>query len=1046
MKAGAVALTVALGLWCCSRQPAADTATLPGEAGARTAIQNAPDAHLTPGIHGIILRAHAGEIAVTAAQGLTAQDLDAQPFQLTAFTAICSFRGNGRLAAWNAALARGCNALTVEDAAEAKRLPAGVRAHLQLPGLDWPAWMAANGIPAGQFAALVQTDTAQAIQRAGGALPPASGALLTLVPAWPFLDPTSLDNQPWFAGAHSTEERAATEGSYYGGCLRTLSGEIAAARARGWATVSLSWSNAPSIAGLPASWAWERIAGPVSDQATWTVPLIPAPTSDARVPFAAATLAQARARSDGARRRVRAAVHLAGACPEDARALAALPCFGGAEGIELIAGQADEAGLQVMLAALEGLALAKRMEPLLGDGATVADTGAMATNGRRPLCIRSVRKDRHAVMTYDPYWAEVEGERSVVIPAIAGLPGTSVRLPAGRQVRIFLLQEEEAKPVAATTGARPSDSASDDPQALAALARLSRLVPRFRVIDLPANGTMEISADATLSIDDLRGTALDDDPPRLGPAPSYKAGVGDGQEPAERSFPARGIAPFRFRHFTNEFNITGRGMAELQDYASAHGFNLVAFRPRTQNPHLPPGTGALKWLSRATPKDLDQNGRFDLIAERAEREDLATLYASDPFSKAGYEPRDPGTDLLMIDIEHAVLRPERLREQAWYPKDADQRARAAFEAKYYRGYGLMYTAAVTAARRAGYPQVSIYGWYTVPRTWWGLEKLKPDPASDWAWNAYGRSIYPTIDLIHPSVYFFYVAAQNVSYSLANIDLTRQFLAALPAQKRVRPYYWLRYHGGGATGVNWWGDQPIVDEEARAALAMAFFTGIDGLDLWDWFPHPRFAGIPEPREDKHLMVGQPFTCVPEGGGPAHAFRRYDVLHVLSCDQASGGTRFQLIIKDHGPGYGIGEGAPVYHLSRDALRRHLRPWLENAAAAFEGLALVHPFEYLLRHGTVEVDVPAQEQFAKTLPIVRRVRIGHHHVLITYDPNVLYAKLKAGEQSGLDAGTDHRLAVNLPAAGKGIELRNFAGHPGLTLRLPADDQVRIIVLRDR
>ena len=90
--------------------------------------------------------------------------------------------------------------------------------------------------------------------------------------------------------------------------------------------------------------------------------------------------------------------------------------------------------------------------------------------------------------------------------------------------------------------------------------------------------------------------------------------------------------------------------------------------------------------------------------------------------------------------------------------------------------------------------------------------------------------------------------------------------------------------------------------------------------------------------------------------------------------------------------------------------------------EGLALVKPFEWLLREGEPMVDVSAQEQYRDALPIVRRVQIEGHHIVATYDPMVIHG----GEP-------------------REIVLEDFAGHAGLTLTLPADDQVRVFVLRE-
>jgi len=81
-----------------------------------------------------------------------------------------------------------------------------------------------------------------------------------------------------------------------------------------------------------------------------------------------------------------------------------------------------------------------------------------------------------------------------------------------------------------------------------------------------------------------------------------------------------------------------------------------------------------------------------------------------------------------------------------------------------------------------------------------------------------------------------------------------------------------------------------------------------------------------------------------------------------------------------------------------------------------------EYSLRKGEVKVDVSSRRQFQQTLPIVRRVKLGPIHVLCTYDPKVVYG----GEP-------------------REISLRDFDGRSGRTLRLPADSETRIFVLRE-
>ena len=74
-------------------------------------------------------------------------------------------------------------------------------------------------------------------------------------------------------------------------------------------------------------------------------------------------------------------------------------------------------------------------------------------------------------------------------------------------------------------------------------------------------------------------------------------------------------------------------------------------------------------------------------------------------------------------------------------------------------------------------------------------------------------------------------------------------------------------------------------------------------------------------------------------------------------------------------------------------------------------------------MKVDVPARRQFKETLPLVRRVKLGDIHILVTYDPGVVHG----GEP-------------------RKIVLADFAGHAGLTLTLPADDETRIFVIREQ
>ena len=155
----------------------------------------------------------------------------------------------------------------------------------------------------------------------------------------------------------------------------------------------------------------------------------------------------------------------------------------------------------------------------------------------------------------------------------------------------------------------------------------------------------------------------------------------------------------------------------------------------------------------------------------------------------------------------------------------------------------------------------------------------------------------------------------------------------------------------------------------------------------------------------------------------AFKRYDAVRIQSVDEKTGLVRFQRVEKGNPRGqYGLTDDKPVYAMPKAELLPHLRPRSEPVAAMIEGMALVKPFERILRRGEVKIDVTAQRQFAHALPIVRRVKLGRLHVLATYDP----------------LWEEH-------AEPRQIVLEDFDGHQGLTLVLPADAQTRIFVLRE-
>jgi len=570
------------------------------------------------------------------------------------------------------------------------------------------------------------------------------------------------------------------------------------------------------------------------------------------------------------------------------------------------------------------------------------------------------------------------------------------------------------------------------------LDRLEERVPTFHRVELPAGaGTVRLRPEQALTIEQLRDVTLDDAPPHLGTPPRYAANQTDDFEPGTAPYEARAIRPFRLRYFNCEFNYGGWHNFKMADYAATHGFNIIYpyTRKVEEGRHLPAGTQWLSWTgfdwTRWMARHKIPAGRYDRIMDvNVEK----SLLKEGRFARNRESRRIADrADLLMIDMEHPVLPPERLREASWYPAAADPARQAAFEKKYYDGYARTFTAPVRVARKQGWRNISIYGWYPYGRTWGGLEQVKAEPGTDFAWNAFGRQVFEEVDLVNNSVYCFYWSPQNVAYTLANIDANIRMTGN---RKPVRPYYWTLLHGGGG-GWRWWRGQPLPCEEQRAMTAMAFFTGIDGFDLWNWSGTGNHHVVTFDKKafgsEKDFVVGKPFTVI-SNDGRRTTLRRYDAVHVHAVDEAAKTVRFQVIDRSKPPRYGITPDRPFYTADSATFLSHMRPKSEPVAAMIEGMALVKPLEFILRHGEVKIDVPATEQFAGRLPIVRRVKLGPVHVLITYDPNVIHGTAPVGEKQ--------QPLVGQP---RWIVLEDFDGVAGRTLELPADEQTRVFVLID-
>lgn len=589
----------------------------------------------------------------------------------------------------------------------------------------------------------------------------------------------------------------------------------------------------------------------------------------------------------------------------------------------------------------------------------------------------------------------------------------------------------------ATAQAAARGASAPDP-ARSEMARLARSVPHFHTVTLPAKpGELTLTPGDSLTIENLRGVTLDDKPPVVGtPATPYEPNQSDDFAPGTAPYVAKGIRPFRFRDFTLEFNYTGWHNFKMMEYAATHGFSVISPYVLKERQHFPAGTRWLKWGGWPEWTDYFKShniawGRFDRLSDMDLVPEL--LRTGNPWQPGP----QPDRELAMLDLEHGgPLAPEELRRQDWYPKGAAEAEQQAFERKYYHGYALTYTAPVEALRRAGWKSVGVYpqpygsGWYALLNLAQKGQSGLPDPRTHWPWLRYGREMVAAQDVLYPDVYVYYWSPQNVAYTLARLDFDRTLIASLPAPKPIRPYFWPLLHGGDAD-YHWWSQQPLPNEDERAIYALCLFAGCDGAVLWNWSdvgnhhaPPPLLRQEGGKTTGADVMVGSGFALRPEGANadtPLTRFHRYDVLAIADAGEQTGVVRFHRIdtVQQQG-GPRPGNDAPLYAMQKNDLLPHLRPTSEPVAAAVEGLALAKPFEYILRHGAMKVDVPALDQFAKTLPIVRRVKLGRINLVATYDP--------------------------LPAHGgaaRAITLPDFDGRRGLTVKLPADEQVRIFVL---
>lgn len=581
----------------------------------------------------------------------------------------------------------------------------------------------------------------------------------------------------------------------------------------------------------------------------------------------------------------------------------------------------------------------------------------------------------------------------------------------------------------------------DAPPAIQSIYDWSGKIGSFDVIELPKQGTVEVKPSKGITITHLQGHDLDDNPPIMKKADIHyeDARMSDEYPPGEAPYVAQDIKPFRLNHFHTEFNYAGHHTFKMADYASTHGFDTIAPYVRKKEeiaPVLPENTHTVLSFG-FNPKFFDLLGishhRYDQIIWNEST--LTHLFNSFNHAKRTPDDLPAKPKYLMLDMEEPVLKPEQLRQQDWYPLEQSQQT--AFEKRYYDNYALLHTRSVELFHSLGYENISIYGWYPYGRTWGGLEKLEAEPGIDTAWNLFGKKIHAAVDIINNSVYCFYWSPQNVAYVLKNIDLNKSILNDVGSKKRVIPYFWDLLHGGGG-GWRWWEGQPLPNEEQRAIIAMSFFTGIDGISLWNWSdtnnPH-RISDLYELAKKENALQNKPFAhaldyMVKDSFSATELekqtsinFQRYDVIHITRQSKNEGKVVFQKVQLETTEDRGINPSFPYYEADAKDLASHLRTKSDGISATIEGLALVKAFELFLKQGEVKIDLDMKEAFQKSLPLVRRKKLDNHHLVITYNPKFVHGSPEVAQ----------------------ITLNDFDGNKGLTLVLPADDQVRIFALRD-
>ncbi|MCB0319625.1 MAG: thrombospondin type 3 repeat-containing protein [Bdellovibrionales bacterium] len=536
----------------------------------------------------------------------------------------------------------------------------------------------------------------------------------------------------------------------------------------------------------------------------------------------------------------------------------------------------------------------------------------------------------------------------------------------------------------------------------------------FRVVPVTGNA-IQLTLAQGYTVEYLRDKELDPSEPILLPASTpYDPQQADSFEPVSASYSpnapyvADNIRPFDLDYFDIETSMNQGQYLRERDYLSQHGVKFIHGYKAEHSEHLSDSTRTVSFRGSywnhspgtGFPTFFNElglpNGRYDLL-ETVDAENLILPKLIDLY---GWH----GSTHFMIDYEEgstyyslAVMQAKDLLYQS-LPTES---AKAEYADRYFRGLALAHVLNLRGARmgRANLDsaidgdQIGVYGMAgsPVPRTYWGLEKLKIDPESDYGWNSYRKEVYRHVDVIHPSVYPLYGSGDAPSkfpaYALGNVEVNIEYMSyaeeALNVPKRkVVPYIAPVYHGAGP-GVRWFRELPVSRPETVGMIPALFFLPIDGIHLWGWGSKLATHTTPLVPGAFAILRDSISLSTPISGGPGVArVNAGDAIYVKASNVAASTLDIQIVDKKQlGPG--VLEGDPVYRVSSRVV--HPRVPSEFGANVVEALALVRPIEACLRNGEKISDFSSQLDFVTKDPIVRRVQCGDYHIIFSYDPMI-------------------------------------------------------------